>query len=267
MKAVIMVAGVGSRLSKNVKHLPKCLLAFGGETILSRNVRLLKEHGIHEIVVVTGYRAALVKEEIQASATCIVNPFFRVTNSLASLWFADKHTDLYDDLLIFNGDVVYEEGVLGKALEAPKSPTMLIDTSVIERADYRLKTEDDYVIDQGKQLSNEDTSGEYVGFAKLNRDFVPVYLSRIRNLVESQEKYGMWWEEALFAIRDEFRMKVHVTDVRGLFWAEADYMEDVERIEQWFKQRAAAKPSEHAAAVSSASAHKPKTLQSKDETL
>ena len=75
MKAVIMVAGVGSRLSKNVKHLPKCLLAFGGETILSRNVRLLKEHGIHEIVVVTGYRAALVKEEIQASRPVLLIRF------------------------------------------------------------------------------------------------------------------------------------------------------------------------------------------------
>jgi choline kinase len=239
VKAVIMVAGVGSRLSRNVRHLPKCLITFGGETILSRNVRLLKEHGINDIVVVAGYRAALVKEEIEGSATCIVNPFFRVTNSIASLWFAHKHLDLHDDLIIFNGDVVYEEGVLRKAMEAQKSPTMLIDTSVIERADYRLKIQDDYVIDQGKQLSNADTSGEYVGFAKLGREFVPVYLARVRDLVECQEKYGMWWEEALFAIRDDFRMKISVVDVRGLFWAEADYIEDVERIEQWFRAQKA----------------------------
>jgi choline kinase len=239
MKAVIMVAGVGSRLSKNVRHLPKCLITFGGETILSRNVRLLKEHGIDDIVVVAGYRAGLVKEEVEGSATCIVNPFFRVTNSIASLWFAHKQVDLHDDLLIFNGDVVYEEGVLRKAMEAAKSPAMLIDTSIIERADYRLKIENDYVIDQGKQLSNADTSGEYVGCAKLGKDFVPVYLSRIRDLVENQEKYGMWWEEALFAIRDDFRMNINVVDVRGLFWAEADYIEDVERIEQWFRQQKA----------------------------
>jgi choline kinase len=144
--------------------------------------------------------------------------------------------------MIFNGDVIYEEGVLRKAIEAENSPTMLIDTSVIERADYRLKIHDDCVIDQGKQLSNADTSGEYVGFAKLGKDFVPVYLARIRDLVETQEKYGMWWEEALFAIRDDFRMKVHVADVRGLFWAEADYIEDVERIEQWFRQQKLSQP-------------------------
>jgi L-glutamine-phosphate cytidylyltransferase len=238
MKAVIMVAGVGSRLSKKVKHLPKCLLTFGGETILSRNIRILREHGISDVIVVAGYRASLVQEEIQGAATCVINPFFRVTNSLASLWFADRQVDLHDDLMIFNGDVIYEEGVLRKALDAPKSPTMLIDTSVIERADYRLKVQDDYVIHQGKDLSNEETSGEYVGFAKLNKDFVPMYLSRVRDLVDCHEKYGMWWEEALFAIRDEFRMKIHVADVKGLFWAEADYIEDVERIEQWFRQGA-----------------------------
>jgi len=237
MKAVIMAAGLGSRLTKKVKHLPKCLLAFGGETILSRNIRLLKENGVGEIIVVAGYRAGLIQEEVGESATFVVNPFFRVTNSLASLWFADSQLDLYDDLIVFNGDVVYEKEVLLRAIEAEKSPAMLIDTSAIENADYRLKIHDDYIINQGKELSNEETSGEYVGFAKLGRDFVPVYLSRVRDLVEKQEKYNMWWEEALFAIRDEFKMKIYVVDVKGLFWAEADYVEDIERIEKWFQKK------------------------------
>ena len=187
MKAVIMVAGVGTRLSKSVKHLPKCLLTFGGETILSRNIRILNEHGITDIVVVAGYRAALVQEEIQGSATCVVNPFFRVTNSLASLWFAARAIDLHDDLLIFNGDVIYEEGGLRTALDAHTSPTMLIDTSVIERADYRLKVEEDYVIDQGKQLTNEQTTGEYVGIVKLAKAFVPVYLARVKDLLNARK--------------------------------------------------------------------------------
>lgn len=236
MKALIMVAGVGSRLSKKVKHLPKCLLVFGGETILSRNIRLLKKNAVEEVIVIAGYRASLVEEEVQGCAEVVMNPFFRVTNSLASLWFAHKQIELNnDDLIIFNGDVIYEEEVLRRALETEKSPTMLIDTSVTENADYRLRTEDDYIVDQGKELSNEETSGEYVGFAKLGKDFVPIYLSRVRDLVENQEEYNMWWEEALFAIRDEFRMKIYTVDIRGLFWAEADYVEDLERIERWFK--------------------------------
>jgi choline kinase len=237
MKAIIMVAGIGSRLTKKVKHLPKCLLAFGGETILARNVRLLKSNGIKDIIVVAGYRAGLVQEEIGESVNFIMNPFFRVTNSLASLWFVLNYFDLYDDLIVFNGDVVYEEGILHKALEAKNSPTMLIDTSVIENADYRLKIQNDYIINQGKELSNEETSGEYVGIAKLGKDFVPIYLSRVKDFVEKQEKYNMWWEEALFAIRDEFKMKIYVADVNGLFWAEADYVEDIERIEKWFKSK------------------------------
>lgn len=236
MKAVIMVAGIGSRLTKKVKHLPKCLLAFDGETILSRNIRLLKANNISEIIIVAGYRSSLIREEVGDNAKVIINPFFRVTNSLASLWFADKQLDLYDDLIVFNGDVVYEEEVLHRAMRTEKSPTMLMDTSVIENADYRLKAKDDFIIDQGKELSDEETSGEYVGFAKLGKDFVPIYLSRVRDLVEKQEKYNMWWEEALFAIRDEFRMKIHVVDVNGLFWAEADYVEDIERIEKWFRK-------------------------------
>ncbi len=230
-----MAAGVGSRLSRHIKHLPKCLLTFSGETILSRNLRILRDNGITDIIVVSGYRAALVQEEIKDKAKFVLNPFFRVTNSLASLWFAAKNYDLYDDLIIFNGDVIYEEGVLKKALEASELPTMLIDTNVIDTADYRLKTQDNCVIDQGKELSNDNTSGEYVGIVRFGREVVPLYLSRLQELVEKQENYGMWWEEALFNVRDEFRVKIHVADVAGLFWAEADYVEDVERISQWFK--------------------------------
>jgi choline kinase len=235
MTAVIMVAGVGSRLKKQVKHLPKCLLTFGGESILSRNLRLLREHNVTRIVVVAGYKATMVKEEIGEQAKYVFNPFFRVTNSLASLWFAHQHVDLYDDLLIFNGDVIYEEEVLKAALSAQHPATMLIDSSVIDLADYRLAVEGGYVINQGKDLSNEGTSGEYVGIVALHKDFVPLYLRRVADLVEQRERHDMWWEEALFEIRNDFRMKIHVSDVNGLFWAEADFIEDVQRIEQWFK--------------------------------
>lgn len=251
MTAIIMVAGVGSRLKKRVKHLPKCLLAFGGDTILSRNVRLLREHGVTRIVVVAGYRVALVREELDNDVTCIFNPFFRVTNSLASLWFAHQHVDLYDDLLIFNGDVIYEEEVLSKALAAKESATMLIDTSVIDLADYRLATHEGYVVNQGKELTDEQTSGEYVGIVALRKDFVPLYLRRVSDLVEQRERYDMWWEEALFEIRDDFKMKIHVTDVNGLFWAEADFIEDVERIEQWFKTGSAPRRAIQSAMASS----------------
>lgn len=235
MKALIMVAGVGSRLIKKVKHLPKCLLVFDNETILSRNVRLLKKNGIKEIIVAAGYRANLVIEEIAKEATVVLNPFFRVTNSIASFWFVHKQINLNDDLIVFNGDVVYQEQVLEIALNAKEKPTVLIDTSSIANADYRLKTKDGYIIEQGKQLSDEDTTGEYVGIVKMSKDFTPIYLSRISDLVERQERYDLWWEEALYQIRDEFKIKMPVADVSGYFWAEADYVEDIERIEEWFK--------------------------------
>jgi choline kinase len=236
MKAIIMVAGVGSRLVKKVRHLPKCLLVFDNETILSRNIRLLKKYGINETIIVAGYHGNLVKEEVGSEARVIFNPFFRVTNSIASFWFVHKKVDLHDDLIVFNGDVIYQEEVLKTALETNQSPLMLIDTTRIEEADYRLKIQDGCVIDQGKELSNEETSGEYVGIVKMSKDFVPIYLSRVEALVESREKYNMWWEEALFEIRDEFKIKINTIDVKGFFWAEADYIEDINRIEKWFAE-------------------------------
>jgi choline kinase len=112
---------------------------------------------------------------------------------------------------------------------------MLIDTSRIETADYRLRVLDGCIIQQGKELPNDQTTGEYVGLAVMDKGFVPMYLARVMDLVENRERYGMWWEEAMFEIRDEFKMPIHAADVKGLFWAEADYVEDLERIDEWFK--------------------------------
>ena len=54
--AVILVAGVGSRLRPLTDDRPKALMDLGGETILGRALRLLRSAGVHDIVLATGYR-------------------------------------------------------------------------------------------------------------------------------------------------------------------------------------------------------------------
>ena len=55
MKAIIIAAGISSRLMPITDDKPKCLLEVGGKTIIQRQLEVLKQCGIDDIVVVRGY--------------------------------------------------------------------------------------------------------------------------------------------------------------------------------------------------------------------
>ena len=57
MKALILAAGMASRLRPLTDTRPKCLLQVGNRCLLQRTVDNLLDNGISRIAVVTGYRA------------------------------------------------------------------------------------------------------------------------------------------------------------------------------------------------------------------
>ena len=85
--AVILVAGLGSRLRPLTDDRPKALMDLGGETILGRALRLLRSAGVHDIVLATGYRADQIQSALSRSgiaATMIENPAFDTTQNIVS---------------------------------------------------------------------------------------------------------------------------------------------------------------------------------------
>ena len=105
MKAIILAAGRGSRLGKLTEDKPKCMLEFGTETILERQIRILGTCGICEqdIIVVAGYKKEYITERIQA--TIISNDVYQSTDNSYSLSLALQ--DMDDDVLVLDGDLVF----------------------------------------------------------------------------------------------------------------------------------------------------------------
>ena len=96
MRAVILAAGIGKRLAAAADgRRPKCLLRFGGQSLLERQLRSLRRHGVTDVVVVTGYGGELVESEIDAlhldpRPLTVRNPEFE-RGSVVSLWCAREH--------------------------------------------------------------------------------------------------------------------------------------------------------------------------------
>ncbi len=236
MKVLIMAAGVGSRISRHLHGRPKCCVNVGGKPLIRHTLELLNGMGITDVAIVTGYQANSI---VQALSGCrythFYNPFYKITNSVASAWCARDFITAGDDLMIMNGDVFAEESVFKALLQDERSPLMLADSSRIHEADYRFQwTPEETLRKYGKTLEDAETTGEYVGIGKLGGRSLWDFKQRVIDLVNDQE-YGCWWEDAIYRTVDEEK-QVFVRDVKGLFWAEVDYIEDYARIQDYIER-------------------------------
>lgn len=234
MRVFILAAGVGTRLSRIAQGKPKCLLRIGEGTLIQQMVSRLRRQGLTDITVITGFRHELIERELGDLVRYRHNPFYHVTNSVASLWFA---RDLLEgDTLITNGDLFYEEHLLDAIVADQREAVMLVDTSRIKGADYRFRFDGERIVGYGKDIPDAETDGEYVGIACVRASFVPRFKRRLEELIARQET-GKWWEDVLYSFIPEGVPIVH-RDVAGIFWAEVDYVEDHERILAWIAQQA-----------------------------
>lgn len=126
MKTLILAAGRGTRISRYLSGNPKCTVDIGeGKCLIQYTVDLLKSRGIRDIGIVLGYKSQVIRDVLEGrEVSFFYNPFYDVTNSIASAWFA-RHFLEGDDLLIMNGDVYLEDRLLDRILAEKKSPVML----------------------------------------------------------------------------------------------------------------------------------------------
>ncbi len=226
MRAILMAAGIGSRLNRPTRE-PKCVLKVGGEPLIRHTVRMLLGHGV-KVAVVVGYRYEMVMKALEGlKVKYYFNPFYRVTNSMASLWFAREFIDPKEDLILGNADVYWDEDVLGLLLSDERDAVMLTDVARVDVGDFFFKTENGRVVSYGKELKREERDCEYVGLARIKSDFLNRFKQRMDKCVED-ELYSFWWENVLYSYIDDY--PIYALDVGGRFWGEIDYAEDYERI-------------------------------------
>lgn len=229
MKAILLAAGRGTRIARNVEMVPKSTLPIEGVPLIRRSVELLQSQGL-ECVVCTGYEEEQVRRALQGldNITYYYNPFFDVTNSIASLWFARSEMD--DELLVMNADVFFSKEILDLVVNDKRDPVMAIDYSRVKEGDYFFYTAADGSIEKyGKELPIEQRTCEYVGMAKIGQRFLPQFVERMDYLIHNQ-KHDAWWENVLYSFTDEKEEMIYTVDVNGRFWAEIDFLDDYERI-------------------------------------
>ena len=125
MKAVILAAGIASRLRPLTDTTPKCLLKIGERCLLERAFDALIQNGFDEFIIVTGYRQQQIVDFLQArypvqNITFIYNDRYESTNNIYSLWLTRPYTDGEEILLFAYNQVWLLDGVLCSVVDVGK---------------------------------------------------------------------------------------------------------------------------------------------------
>lgn len=233
MKAILMAAGIGSRISREVSK-PKTLLDIGNKTVIRNMVELLINKDI-EVIVVLGYKDELVKKELEGlNVIYFYNPFFRITNSIASLWMAREVIDNNEDIILANADIFIEEEILNELINCKYEVVMLADYSRTKEGDYFFKCENKFVKKYGKDLEVSERSCEYVGITKISSQYVDKFIEDMNQMIKD-EKYNLWWENILYEQSE--KINILALDIQKYFWSEIDFIEDYKRILEYIETK------------------------------
>lgn len=226
MKMFLMAAGMGTRISSTTNQ-PKSLLDIGGMPLIEHTVQLLLKNHI-EVNIILGYKGELIKEALKDyPITYYENPFYRETNSIASLWFARDGISDDADILLANADVFWQQDILNQLLACEDEVVLLADRTRRMSGDYFFHCEGRELVRYGKEMPEEDRTSEYVGIAKIKQSFIPKMVKQMNALITGGN-YNLWWENTLYTLIGE--EAIMVEDIDGKFWSEIDTLSDYERI-------------------------------------
>ena len=236
MKAIILAAGRGRRLGEAAAGRPKCLLQFGGKSLLQRHVEILNDLGTDRIIIITGYRhdqidAALEQAESRAPIETVINPDYGA-GSVVSLYCAGDFLTDGADTILMDADVLYGPEVLGRLFRTHYGNCFLLDRD-FEPGDEPVKlcvagaTPVEF---RKKPDSNIawDYQGESVGFFRFDPAVCARLADQARQYVENGRKHEPY-EEVVRDLLMETPHLFHFEDITGHDWIEIDFPADVAR--------------------------------------
>lgn len=249
MRAVILAAGEGRRLSPLTKNIPKCLVEVGGKPILDWQIELMHRCGIKDIVVVKGCHAdKIVRKDVRYR----VNKDYNTTNMVMTLWCAKD--ELKDEVIISYGDIIYNEEALRRLIAAP------YDISVVADLDWQkywqmrfsdpLQDAEAFKMDKEGRISiigqvarkTSDIDAGYIGLIKFQNRAHDIFKHSFQNAQKAEKPWGT----------DKVFKKAYMTDMlQGLInegydlyavkirggWCEIDTLKDLELAHNLYKEK------------------------------
>lgn len=243
MQAIILAAGMGSRLKHLTQNNTKCMVKVNGVSLIDRMLHQLDKQGLSRIIIVVGYEAEKLKEYIGtlSIATQIIfidNPIYATTNNIYSLALAGEYL-CQEDSLLLESDLIFEDSVLDALVSDPRATLALVDKYArwMDGTCIRLD-EDDRIVDfiPSKKFSFAE-SGDYyktVNIYKFSKRFSAECYVPFLEAYQKAMGLNEYYEQVLRVISVLDSPRIRGKRLEGQLWYEIDDEQDLEIAESMF---------------------------------
>lgn len=230
--ALILAAGVGSRLEELSAHYPKTLVKVNGREILDYQLKAYLNAGVREenIHIVVGYKAEQVMRFLQANyplVNVIRNENFSVTNNMFSLYLALKELLKvpFERLLINNADCIYDEALVAEFVDDAAKNAIAAQSGCYNEESMKLSGSPQKLTNIAKTTPKEESFGVSCDLYKFSREAVEELFEVVCDFVEVKKQLNLWSEVAFVPLFE--RVNVRACDIKGRRWFEIDNKEDL----------------------------------------
>ncbi|MBO4719845.1 MAG: phosphocholine cytidylyltransferase family protein [Prevotella sp.] len=240
MIGVILAAGMAKRLRPLTDTKPKCLLEVGGKTLLQRTVDAMASAGISEFLVVTGYRANMIRDFLDnlglldilgnprsPRISYIDNPDYEHNNNIFSLWLAMQKLH-GQEVLLMDSDILCDPEAVRRVARQECS-ALAMQRHELGEEEMKIVVDADFNITEiSKTCRVEDAVGESVGIEKMTSEYTEAIYQELRQMILDEGLIDIFYERAFERLIPQGHT-FKVVDTTDLFSYELDTPEDFQK--------------------------------------
>ena len=164
------------------------------------------------------------KELEDDNVTFVHNPFYEVTSSMGSLWFAKAYLQR-ENVAIINGDIVMSDQLMSDVICAHTDvPYILLDSTRTDGNKYNVQVQGEKVCVMSKNLTV--FKGNYASVIKLDAVSSRFVLEQLNQMV-NDGMYNLFFEDTLVQMIFDKNFELYYKDIKDYQWTEVDNVDDL----------------------------------------
>ena len=241
MIGVILAAGMASRLRPLTDTMPKCLLKVGERTLLERTVDAMRQAGISEFVVVTGYRANMIRDFLTThysslktqnspTFTFLHNADYEHNNNIYSLWMAGEVVR-GKDFLLMDSDILCDPAAVVRIAEQSEAALALNRHELGEEEIKVIVDAEGRITEINKTCNPKDALGESVGIERMTAEYSTALYRELDVMIKQERLINVFYERAFERLIPQGHT-FRVVDTTSYFSYELDTPDDFQRAQE-----------------------------------
>ena len=233
--AIILAAGIGSRLNKITENIPKCMVEVNNIKIIDNQINNILSSGIKKIIIVGGYKYDMLsnylyKKYPNNNIIIINNEQYEITNNMYSFFLTKKITK-FKNIILMNGDVFFDKKILQNLIKNKNKNLICVDKENFNDENMKVVVKNDKIVKISKDIDKNEWNGTSIDLYK----FSILTKSKLYKIIDKYLKNNqkkLWTE---IAINDLFKHKRIKPMYINEKWFEIDNENDLESAGYYFK--------------------------------